>query len=273
MNVQYYNTLQDKSKKRIIYLLDFIAPKLTQYELDNLLGSFKGKSITDFIGFDNQKKDRADISNLTKDQLQLIYKVFISKEINLKIAVKWRLYQYLKYSRDISAKSIQMNLDKKENIVDLIVETQDKKTIFISCFEVLDIKNYEATKSNIIEFSTEKKKNPDRILFAPNKSYRDIPIDQPIVINKKEIMPELWVELFDDLAPFNGIDLLIVDNTELNVAGFNFTNLDDLLDYIYQNTEGGQVVIVKKPGFFSEYAYDESESELIWKGIMLKKNI
>jgi hypothetical protein len=84
-------------------------------------------------------------------------------------------------------------------------------------------------------------------------------------------MPELWVELIDDRCPFDGIDLLIVDNTDLNLAGFNFTKMDDLLDYIYQNSDGGQVSIIKQPGFFSEFTQDESEKELIWKGIMLKK--
>ncbi|MBN1801041.1 MAG: hypothetical protein JW891_06000 [Candidatus Lokiarchaeota archaeon] len=273
MSIQYYNTLQDKSQKRLAYLIDYIAPKLTQFELDTLLEDFNGKGKEEFLSFDKQKKDEANISKLKEDKLQLLYKVFISKELNNKIAVKWRFYQYLKYIRDFSVKSIQINKASKDKSVDLIVETQDKNTIFISCFEVLEKKDYDALIAGIVEFSKQKKIFPDRIIIAPNKTYRNIPIDITIKIEKKDLSPELWIELVDDRRPFAGVDLLMVDNTDLNIAGFNFTNLDDLLDYIYLNIEGGQVTVVKKPGFFSEYAHDESESEIMWKGIMLKKNI
>ncbi len=273
MSIQYYNTLQDKSQKRLAYLIDYIAPKLTQFELDTLLEDLEGKGKEEFVSFDKQKNDQANISKLKEDKLQLLYKVFVSKEINTRNAVKWRFYQNLKYIRDFSVNSVQVNKNSKGENVDLIVETRDKQTIFITCFEVLEKKDFEALLSGIDKFSKEKKKIPNRIIIAPNKTYRNIPIDIPIKIDKKEILPELWVEFIDDKRPYNGIDLLMVENTDLNIAGFNFTNMDDLLDYIYQNIEGGQVTIVKKPGFFSEYAHDESESEIMWKGIMLKKNI
>ena len=277
MDIQYLNLLQDKSKKRLLYLVEYISPKFLKDELPMILEEIEGKASKSKKGLVDIGKDSgatADLSKLSLEQLKLMYQTFISREINNKLAVKWRLYQFLKYNRNIDVKNIQVNIsgDSKQ-VVDLIVETGDKKIIFFTCVEVLELKNYKSALTEIIKFSKEQKKTPDRVIVAANKTYRNIPIDQHFKIDKAEITPELWVELIDDSGPFNGADMLIVDNTELNLAGFNFTNMEDILDYIYNNSEGGQVSIVKQPGFFSEYKSDESERQLIWKGIMLKKNI
>lgn len=277
MDVQYLNLLQDKSKKRLLYLVEYISPKFSKEELPKVLEEIEGKASKSKKGLVELGKDSgtvADLSKLTLEQLQLMYQTFISKEINDKIAIKWRLYQFLKYNRAIDVKSIQVNLsgDAKQ-VIDLIVETGDKETIFFCCIDVLEVKNYKSALSEVLKFSAEQKKTPNRVIIAANKTYRNIPIDQPLKIDKGEIIPELWVELIDDNCPFNGVDMLVVENTELNLAGFNFTNMDDMLDFIYNNSEGGQVSIVRQPGFFSEYKSDESERQLMWKGIMLKKNI
>ena len=277
MDIQYLNLLQDKSKKRLLYLVEYISPKFLKDELPMILEEIEGKASKSKKGLVDIGKDSgatADLSKLSLEQLKLIYQTFISREINNKLAVKWRLYQFLKYNRNIDVKNIQVNISRdSKQVVDLIVETGDKKIIFFTCVEVLELKNYKSALTEIIKFSKEQKKTPDRVIVAANKTYRNIPIDQHFKIDKAEITPELWVELIDDSGPFNGADMLIVDNTELNLAGFNFTNMEDILDYIYNNSEGGQVSIVKQPGFFSEYKSDESERQLIWKGIMLKKNI
>jgi len=277
MDVQYLNLLQDKSKKRLLYLIEYITPKFLKDELPMVLEEIEGKASKTKKGLVEIGKDSGtigDLSKLSLGQLKLMYQIFISREINNKIAVKWRLYQFLKYSRNININNIKVNPsgDSKQ-VVDLIVETEDKKIIYIACFDVLEVKNYKNALTEIIKFSKEQKKTPDRVIVATNKTYRNIPIDQHFKIDKVEITPELWVELIDDNSPFNGADVLIVDNTEVNFAGFNFTNMEDVLDYVYNNTEGGQVSIIKQPGFFSEYKSDESERQLIWKGIMLKKNI
>jgi len=277
MDVQYLNLLQDTSKKRLLYLVEYISPKFSKDELPKVLEEIEGKSSKskkDLVELGKDSGTTADLSKLSLDQLKLMYQVFISKEINDKTAIKWRLYQFLKYSRAINVNKIQVNMTgDAQQVVDLVVETADKQTIFFTCVEVLELKEYKSSLTEVIKFSKEQKLIPDRVIIAANKTYRNIPLDQPFKLDKGEIMPELWVELIDDNCPFNGVDMLIVENTELNLAGFNFTNMEDILDFIYQNSEGGQVSIVKQPGFFSEYKSDESERQLIWKGIMLKKNI
>ena len=273
MNIQTLNALQDTSKERLVYLVDNIVPKFTNDELDQLFKELQKKSSKNggFIEIGKDKK-AADLSKMKVDELKSLYQVFISREINDRIAVKWRLYQFLKYFRGLEITRMKINSDgESKNPIDFVVETKEKELIFIACFDVLDLKQFNKTGDEIIQVAKEQKMNPDRIIFAPNKTYRNLPLDIPIKIDKKEVMPELWVELVDDRCPFDGIDLLLIDNTDLNLAGFNFTNMDDLLDYVYQNSDGGQVSIIKQPGFFSEFTQDESEKELIWKGIMLKK--
>ncbi len=278
MDVQYLNLLQDKSKKRLLYLIEFISPKFSKTDLPMILAGIGGKKDSKakkgLIAIGKDSGAAADLSKLSLDDLKLMYQVFISREINNKIAVKWRLYQYLKYSRSIEVNTIKLNnFGGSKQVVDLIVETKDKKTIFFVCHDILELKLYKKALVEISKFAKEKKITPDLVIFATNKTYRNIPFDQPFKIEKKEIPIKLWVEIIDDNSPFNGVDMLVIDNTELNLAGFNFTNMEDILDYIYNNSEGGQVSIVKQPGFFSEYKTDESEKQLIWKGIMLKKNI
>ena len=277
MDVQYLNLLQDTSKKRLLYLVEYISPKFSKDELAKVMEEIEDKSSKSKKGLVELGKDsgtNADLSKLSLDQLKLMYQVFISKEINDKTAIKWRLYQFLKYNRDINVNKIQVNMTGDDkHVVDLVVETADKITIFFTCIEVLELKDYKSLLTEVIKFAKEQKLTPDRVIVAANKTYRNIPLDQPFKLDKEELTPELWIELIDDNCPFNGVDMLVVENTELNLAGFNFTNMEDILDFIYQNSEGGQVSIVKQPGFFSEYKSDESERQLIWKGIMLKKNI
>jgi len=64
-----------------------------------------------------------------------------------------------------------------------------------------------------------------------------------------------------------------MENTDLKLAGFNFTSLQDLLDYIYEFSEGGQISIIRQIDFFSENLKQELETELIWKGIIIKNDI
>ncbi len=184
------------------------------------------------------------------------------------------LIEFLKFYRGFNIKNIQVNRSKNSTrAVDFIVETENKEIIFFTCFNVLELINYNTAISDIVKFAKKNDKTPDQFIIATNKVYRNIDIDTPFMIDSIELTPELWVEDIDDKSSFNGLDMLLIDNTELNLAGFNFTTMDDVLDYIFNNSEGGQVSIAKNPGFFSEYTNNVSEKELIWKGIMLKQKI
>ncbi|MFX0071491.1 MAG: hypothetical protein ACFFAO_10415 [Candidatus Hermodarchaeota archaeon] len=283
MNFQYYETLIDKSKKYLGYLVEHIEPKFTVDELPifyddinkNALKSTKTSKSNGLEGFINIGDDydtTADLSKLTVEQLKSLYQIFISREVNNKLAVKWRVYQYFKYVRGIIIESILVNrTNTSDQLIDFILETGNGKLILILCFEMFGINTYNKAVENIKKFVEVHKMIPYRIIFATNKTYRNLTIDTPIKINASEIQPELWVEWIETNSPFNGEDLIIVNNSELKIAGYNFTGMEDLLDYTYEYSDGGQTSIFIQKDFFSTSNTDNPEVELIWKGIMLKE--
>lgn len=284
MNFQYYETLQDKSKKYLSYIVKQIEPKFTVDELPIFFEDInkkalkikkgeKSKNFTGYINIGDDYETTADLSKLTDSQLKLLFQIFISREINNKLAVKWRFYQYFKYIRGLVIEGIQVNRTASlDQLVDFIIETHEDKIIYVLCFDTLDAKIYNSAVENINSLSKNEKIKPDRIIFATNKCYRNISVDKSLNINGAEIQPELWVEWIEDDGDFNRDDLLIVNNSVLKLAGFNFTNMEDLLDYIYEFSDGGQITIFKQKEFFNGTSDDEPEVELIWKGIMLKNN-
>ncbi|TFG07904.1 MAG: hypothetical protein EU539_03730 [Promethearchaeota archaeon] len=284
MNFQYYETLSDKSKKYLSYLVEHIEPKFTVDELpiffDDMnkkpLKQNESKKLRDLQGFLNIGDDyetTADISKLSIDQLKMLYQIFISREFNNKLAVKWRVYQYFKYVRGILIESMLVNRTNSSDIsIDFIIETTEGKIILILCFDVLGVNIYNKVIENIRNFIDIQKIIPHRIILATNKIYRNISIENPVKFNGTEILPEFWVEWIETNKPFEGEDLLIVNNTELKVAGFNFSSTDDLLDFVFENSDGGQVSIFRQRDFFSASSdTDIPEIYLIWKGIMLRE--
>ena len=282
VNFQYYDTLQNKSSENLLYFIESIAPNFTIGELKIFLEEILTKASKDTsksetnninkyidIGADFEKI--ADLSKLNQDQMEIIYKFFISREINDKVAVKWRFYQNLKYLPDLVIENVKINCMKNpEQLIDLIIKEDNGKIMFVLCYNTLDLDNYNKGIQIVIDFSKISNITPDRILFATNKSYRNIPINQKIQIDGISIEPELWIEWIEQNCPFNGEDLIILNNHELELAGFNFINIQDLLDFIYEFSEGDQVSIYRQPGYFSENRKEVQQIELIWKGIMLK---
>ena len=282
MNFQQFDMLLDKSQKRISFLVEKITPHFTQVEIQLCLEEMdnkpqktqkKSKSIkSEFKTVDNENKKSANLSILKTDQIEMLYKTFISREINTKFAIKWRFYRYYKYIQAFKTKSIKINKSVESGqVVDFIIETQKNEIIFVLCFEILNLEIYEEALQKLIVFSKVQKIVPDRVIFASFKSYRDIPIDMPLNIGNNEIESELWVEWTDRERPFKGEDLIVVNKNELKLAGFNHTSMEDLLEYVHKFSKGGQVSIFRQPNFLSEVNEENPEIELIWKGIMTKK--
>jgi len=283
MSYQYYNTLLDKTKKKISILLDNIVPKLDQDELKVILTNINEESnnkktkketlkldnLTIFKGQDSGKD--TDFSKLTEKELEILYKTFISKELTDRTAVKWRFYHNIKIMKGINIKEIKLNpFENLKGLVDFSVQTEDDQIILISCFDILDLDQFNKILDKIVDFLKTKSNNVKRLFFATNRTYRNIPLEEIIDIKETILVPEVWVEWIDENRPFNSDDLLIINNNELSVAGFNFTGMHDLLDYIYKMSQGGKISIYKNTGYFSENLHEENEIELFWKGLMLK---
>ena len=143
-------------------------------------------------------------------------------------------------------------------------------TIAFNTIKMLLREFYNKGLEEINEFVKNENLIPDRIIFATNKSFRNLPLDVPIKLVNKELLPELLIEIVEKNLAFNKEDLLIVNDSELKVAGFNFVSTEDLLNYVYKYTKGGQISIYRQIDFFTEVSDDDPEVETIWKGIMLK---
>jgi len=279
MKLQFYETMYDKSKEYLSYLSEQILPKFTYSELNFYLEDIRskpssGKKNSKLEGFKKIGEDSgkiADLSKLKIEELKILFQTFISREINDRSAVKWRFYQYIKYMSDLNLKSVKINRDPNpDRLIDFIIETEDKNVIFVFCYDILELKDYNKILKEMNEYAKKQNSIPDRIVFAVNKTFRNISIDKPIKIVNNEIIPELWIEWVEENCPFNKEDLLIVNDSELKLAGFNFTSIDDLLKYVFKYSNGGQISIYRQLDFFTEVSEEEPEVELIWKGLMLK---
>ncbi len=286
MNFRYYETLPDKSKDYILPLIEQIVPKLSNNEINIFFEDSKKNSSTKttktkskttngFVSLEMNSNDDADLTKLSSNQLKKIYQIFISREDNNKLAIKWRFYNFLKYNRDFDIKNIQLYRENTlEQVIDFIIETDEDEKIIVCCFDILDLKTYTMASSSLVDFLQKLKFIPNRVIFAANKSYRNIPINNPIDIDKNNIIPELWIEFIEVDCPFRGEDLIIVENSDLKIAGFNFTSIKDLLDYVFKFSKKGQISIFKEIDYLLKDNNDtnyQPEIELIWKGIMVKK--
>jgi hypothetical protein len=283
MKLQFYETMQDKSKEYLTYLIDQILPKFTIGEFKYFLEDITNKTTVKTTGTKASKAQQkvvfvnigddagkfADLSKLDEKHRKILFQTFISTEKNDKIAVKWRFYQYLKYHLGLNIKTVQFNRTSN-HFIDFIIETDEKEKILVSCHDILDLNNFNEILNKIADFVKKENFIPDRLIFSACKSFRNIPIEEPFKIGNKEITPELWIEWIEENIPFNKEDLLIINNSELKLAGFNFTSTEDLLNFVYKNSNGGQISIFKQSDFFTETSDNESEIELVWKGIMIK---
>ncbi len=283
MNLQFYETMDDKSKEYLLYLIDQIQPQFTEGEMRIFLKDIsakplerskgaKSKMSSGYVEIGNDVGKSADLSKLNEEQLKIIFQVFISREKNDRLAIKWRFYQYLKYMLELNTKLIEVNLDPRpDHFIDFIIHTEDNQVFLALCNDILELNNYSKACKEVINYAKKENLLPDRVMFITSKSFRNIPLDTPIKIVSKEIKPELFVEWVEENRRFKREDLLLVNDSTLKLAGFNFGSTEDLLNYVYKYTTGGQISIFRQLEFFTEVSDDDPEVELIWKGIMLKQ--
>ena len=170
----------------------------------------------------------ADLSKLNEENLKIIFQIFISREKNDRLAIKWRFYQYLKYMLELNTKLVQVNLDPRpDRFIDFIIHTNDNQVFLVLCNDILELNNYNKACKEVINYAKKENLLPDRVMFITNKSFRNIPLDTPIKIISKEVIPTLMVEFTEENRQFKREDLLIVNDSELKLAGFNFFNTDD----------------------------------------------
>ncbi|MBD3186533.1 hypothetical protein GF325_06880 [Candidatus Bathyarchaeota archaeon] len=282
MDFQSFNNLLDTTKKTLSYYLTHITPSFSKKEISTMVndleekGKVKTKSIIDgfmLMPMDDDVEDM-DLSGYNKAQFTLLFQAFISAELESRRAVKWRFYHFLKYSKSMTGiEEVHANIASQDlPELDFILKTAGGDIILVFCDYILELSLYNKAREILSTINKNAGIQPTRIIFAASKTYRNIPMDETVDVNGIPLQAEIWVEWVDLEKPFNGEDLLIVNaKDKLNIAGFNFSGIQDVLDYVYKYTEGGQISIYKQPSFFSEAVQEDQQYvELIWKGIMIK---
>jgi len=180
MSFQYYDTLQDKSKESILKIVEKIVPPISTNDLSLIINDISKKSkapkeksgdIKGFILIGEDQDKKADFSKLTVAKLKKLFQIFISREINDRIAIKWRFYQNLKVNRKINLDIIQINESGVvENSVNFILKTKDDMTIFVVIYDLLDPESYNQGLNNVVKFSKENKLIPDKIFIVRKRN-------------------------------------------------------------------------------------------------------
>ena len=94
MNLQFYETMDDKSKEYLVYLTEQIQPQFTESELKIYLEDIEAKLLPKsskskgYVEIGDEGGKIADLSKLNGEQLKLLFQIFISREKNDKLAIK-----------------------------------------------------------------------------------------------------------------------------------------------------------------------------------------
>ncbi len=257
--------------------LSFIFPKLDVEQIFDIINEYN-RETGQKLPVSRKEKDITALDNSVK---KLLYEVFVSRSLPSKFALKCRLNRGLSYFKtwaDFKVKDIGMKIG--DITIDIVLENStDKSLLWVFFIEVMEEKFLKELRQKCMDSKKGTITNvPNKILIISSLSYRDISIDEPISLRSKEgakfdeIPIELWIEEKNPNRPFRDEDLLLIDDIEL--AGFNFSSLDDLLDAIKQLRGKGQYQVFKVPNYFSKKTRVGSpmEKELIWKGILFPEN-
>jgi hypothetical protein len=242
------------------------------------------KMVTDYNRMHEQQLPNDEFSD-DLDQLDgeiknVLYDVFVSQSLQSKFALKYRFMQYLDYSSTWEQFFVpQENVMVGDFQVDFFLRDKNSDDLYwVFITEIITEKYLQQIRrecENVPEIPADN--IPSRIVFLAAKSYRDVGIDEPIILQGTakrygKVPIDVWIEDKEINRPFNDEDLLIVNNLEL--AAFNFSSLNDVLDAVKSTFGKGQYEIVRIPNFFSKFARKGSqEKETIWKGILLPKEL
>jgi len=242
------------------------------------------KMIQDFNQMHEQQLPSDDITDdldpLDVEIKKVLYEVFVSQSLKSKFALKYRFLQYLDYSSKWEQFFVpQENVTIGELQVDLFLRDKNSDELtWVFFTEIITEKFIQQIRlkcGNISEISLDDV--PSRFIFIAAKSYRDVDIDEPILLQGDQkhygkVPADLWIEDKEENRPFNDEDLLVIKDLEL--AAFNFGSLNDVLDVAKSTFGKGQYEIVRIPNFFSKFTQESSqEREIIWKGVLLPKDL
>ena len=107
-----------------------------------------------YVNINENNQKSVDLSKLNIEKLKILFQIFISRERNDEVAIKWRFYQYIKYIMELKLKTVKINIDPNPDLViDFIIETEEKEIILALCCDILELDNYKNALKKIKEFT------------------------------------------------------------------------------------------------------------------------
>lgn len=253
--------------------LKYVYPSFTKKWIRNILKEYNEKH-------ENQvtiKKKMGDIDDLSEDARKILYDIFVSKKLLSPFALKLRFLNFIEYSshwKDYRARKTDIKVGPLS--VDVILEHYDTgEVIWVFFNEIASERYLKALRQKSLEkLDIPDEVIPSRISVLAGRSYRDLSIEEPLVLDNgtRRVPLDLWIEEGAFNKDFSDNDLIVVEDLEM--GGFNFSSVADLLDVVKEELGKGQYEIFSIPDYFlRRFNIGGTDRETIWKGLILPKQL
>ncbi|MHA1729002.1 MAG: hypothetical protein ACTSWY_09745 [Promethearchaeota archaeon] len=244
-------------------MLEKIYPPLTKEKVNALL--------QDYLGIDNSEPiEDFSLEELSIEKKEILEKVYVTKEMNNRTAIKARFLQYMEYSSHFFEYNIikTFNHTDEDKISIILRHKNLYKNIGIIFISIMNkkalnqiIKNLNAEK--IID-KNGKNVQISGLFLVCNKLERTFAKNlEYIELESHRIDLSFFIEFLDTNRPFENDDFLIIDDLKLN--GFNFGALDDVLSVIKKVKGKGKYIVWKED--------HSGKRKNIWEGIIYPRQL
>lgn len=246
-------------------VIELIYPKLNIGKIDVFLKEYLGEGNYELPSKFNVEEFTADIKNILED-------VYVNKNLKCRAAIRARFMQYMEFSSHfLDYRPIKKIQSANEfEITNLLWNRKLDKTIGVFIVSVMNKKELNQIIKNLNDSQlfddNGAKIYLDEIYlvcgrlertFAKNLDY--------IELDSHQMKLSFIVEYLDTNRPFEDDDILIINDDDFRVQGFNFGSLEDVLSVIKKNMGKGKYIVWKEE--------HTGKRKQIWEGIIYPKEL
>lgn len=252
--------------------IEEIYPSISLVDVDKFLKDYQYHSEIDL----KKIKTVSDLPNKIKDLLKQVY---ITKTLKDHSALKARFMQFIKTQEDSEKIDLIFLDDHEKRFCDVILKNSSKNKITACYFiEVLNQKFFKDVINQIHQHNvdieekrTKKgkksqnfKEKISNIALYCGKIDRKVATElERFKKENKDFTIECFLDFTSGSRPFADEDVIIID--DLEIKGFNFSSIDDILSVLKKEKGKGKYSIFRKnsKGF----------KEILWEGLVFPKQI
>ena len=241
-------------------VIELIYPKLNIRKIDTFLKEYLGEG-----KYELPKK--FDVEKFTPDIKKILEDVYVNKNLKVRAAIKARFMQYMEFSSDfLNYRPIkEINDDGEFELTNLLRNSKLNKNIGVFIVSVMNKKELNQiiknlNDSQLVDDNGAKIQLDEIYLvcgrlertFAKNLDY--------IELDSHKMKLSFLVEYLDTNRPFEDDDILIINDDDFRIQGFNFGALEDVLSVIKKKMGKGKYIIWKEE--------HTGKRKMIWEGII-----